>query len=105
MYCATFIFKKKQFDDQFHRLDQAIAEFAKTTQDYIGEECWENPATGCIANNYYWHSMEGLQQLMQHPRHLEAKAAQGNWLDGYHVVVSQVLRSYGDGGIVHPTAA
>ena len=105
MYCATFIFRKKQFDDQFHRLDQSIAEFAKTTRDYIGEQTWENPETGCTSNNYYWHSMEGLQQLMQHPKHLEAKAQHSNWLAGYQVVISQVLRSYGDGTIEHPVNA
>lgn len=105
MYCATFIFKKKQFDDRFHELDQAIADFAKTTQDYIGEQTWENAETGCIANHYYWSSMDGLKQLMQHPKHLEAKGLQGNWLAGYQVVISQVLRSYGDGGIDHPASA
>lgn len=31
MYSATFIFDKKQFDDEFHQLDQAIAEMAKRT--------------------------------------------------------------------------
>lgn len=104
MYCANFIFRKKQFDDAFHELDQSIAAFARLTKDYIGEECWENPETGCISNMYYWSSMEGLRQLMQHPKHLEAKAKQSNWLDGYQVVISQVLRSYGDGSIAHPAA-
>ena len=104
MYCANFIFRKKQFNDAFHELDQSIAAFARLTKDYIGEECWENPATGCISTMYYWRSMEGLQQLMQHPKHLEAKASQNNWLDGYQVVISQVLRSYGDGSLAHPTA-
>ncbi|MNT88263.1 hypothetical protein D3C71_1652980 [compost metagenome] len=33
---------------------------------------------------------------MQHPTHLEAKAAQAQWLNGYQVVISQVLRTYGD---------
>jgi len=28
MYSSTFIFATKQFDDDFHRLDQAIAEMA-----------------------------------------------------------------------------
>lgn len=104
MYSATFIFKKKQFDDAFHRLDQTITEFAKHTTDYIGEESWENTETGCISNVYYWKSMNGLQELMKHPKHLEAKANHANWLDGYQVVISQVLRSYGDGTIAHPAA-
>ena len=49
--------------------------------------------------------MDGLHELMKHPKHLEAKAAQANWLNGYQVVISQVLRAYGDGTISHPTAS
>jgi heme-degrading monooxygenase HmoA len=105
MYSATFIFKKKQFDDAFYQLDQAIAEIAKRTTGYMGEEAWENPATGQISNVYYWETMDGLQELIQHPKHLEAKAAQANWLDGYQVVIAQVLRAYGDGSIQHPTTS
>ena len=33
---------------------------------------------------------------MRHPAHLEAKSKQSKWLNGYQVVVSQVLRVYGD---------
>ncbi len=32
MYSATFIFDKKQFDEDFYLLDRAIAEVAKQTQ-------------------------------------------------------------------------
>ena len=35
---------------------------------------------------------------MSHPAHLQAKAAQANWLAGYRVVISQVMRAYGDRG-------
>ena len=54
MFSSTFIFAKKQFDDEFHRLDADIAAMAM------------------------------------------AKAGQGRSLDGYQVVISQVLRTYGD---------
>lgn len=104
MYSSTFVFATKQFDDEFHRLDQAIAEMAKTIPGYIGEESWENVSTGLISNVYYWDSLESLQVLMQHPKHIEAKAAQSKWLAGYQVIISQVLRTYGDAKIGHPTA-
>lgn len=96
MYSSTFIFAKKQFDDAFHRLDQEIASMAKALPGYLGEETWENADTGLISNVYYWESLEALQALVQHPRHLDAKTAQAHWLDGYQVVISQVLRTYGD---------
>jgi len=96
MYSSTFIFATKQFDEEFHRLDQEIAAMAKAIPGYLGEESWENTASGLVSNVYYWESMEALQLLVQHPRHQEAKAAQSKWLDGYQVIISQVLRSYGD---------
>lgn len=97
MYSSTFTFAKKQYDETFYRLDQAIADAAKEIPGYLGEEAWENPATGLISNVYYWDSMEALQALINHPRHLEAKASQQNWLDGYQVVIAQVIKVYGDG--------
>ena len=104
IWSATFIFARKQFDDEFHRLDQSIAAAARNLPGYLGEEAWENAATGIVSNVYYWSSLEALQALMTHPDHLKAKAAQANWLDGYRVVIAQVTRSYGNArlpGVVH----
>ncbi len=105
MYSATFIFDKKQYDEEFYKLDNAIAEIAKQSIGCLGEEAWQNPETGRIADVYYWQSMEGLQELIKHPSHIEAKAAQSNWLNGYQVVISQVIRAYGDGAFPHPAAS
>jgi heme-degrading monooxygenase HmoA len=105
MYSATFIFDKKQYDEEFYKLDNAIAEIAKNSVGYLGEEAWENPETGRISNVYYWENMDGLQELMKSPKHLEAKAAQSKWLNGYQVVISQVIRAYGDGAFSHPASA
>jgi heme-degrading monooxygenase HmoA len=96
MYSATFIFAKGEWDEAFYRLDETIAQIAKSTPGYLGEESWENPKTGLISNVYYWESLEALELLMRHPAHLEAKSRQSAWLNGYQVVISQVLRTYGD---------
>jgi len=96
LYSATFIFAKGQWDEEFHRLDEEIAQAAKATPGHLGEESWENTANGLISTVYYWESLEALQALMSHPTHLQAKAKQANWLNGYQVVISQVLRTYGD---------
>eukprot|EP01036_Dinobryon_divergens_P039511 gene39511-52090_t len=101
MYSATFIFAKKQFDDEFHRLDQTIAAAAKSLPGYLGEETWENTGNGLVSNVYYWDSLDSLQALIRHPVHQQAKAAQANWLDGYKVVIAEVLRTYGDSRIDH----
>ncbi len=43
MYSATFIFAKGEWDDEFYRLDDTIAQIAKSKPGYLGEESWENP--------------------------------------------------------------
>jgi heme-degrading monooxygenase HmoA len=96
VFSSTFIFAKKQYDAEFHALDTVIAEVAKSTPGYLGEENWENSATGLVSNVYYWESLEALQQLMKHPSHLEAKQKQANWLNGCRVEISVVIRTYGD---------
>jgi heme-degrading monooxygenase HmoA len=96
LFSSTFIFAKKQYDAEFHALDAVIAEAAKSTPGYLGEENWENSATGLVSNVYYWESLEALQLLMKHPSHLEAKQKQANWLNGYRVEISEVIRTYGD---------
>lgn len=104
MYSATFSFAKGEYDDEFHRRDQAIAELAKSIPGYLGEEAWENTASGLISTVYYWETLDALRQLVEHPMHLAAKREQGRWLKGYHITIAQVLRSYGDAGIAHPLA-
>ena len=96
MFSSTFIFAKRQFDEDFHRLDEAIAQAARSTPGYLGEEAWENASTGLSSNVYYWDSLDALQLLMKHPKHLEAKARQDNRLAGYQVIISEVIRVYGD---------
>ena len=96
MYSSTFTFSPGQFDETFHRLDQEISAFAKSIAGYLGEETWENKTTGLVANVYYWETLEALQQLAQYPPHRVTKSHQGKWLDGYQIVISQVLRVYGD---------
>ncbi|TCS33067.1 heme-degrading monooxygenase HmoA [Paucimonas lemoignei] len=96
IYSSTFIFAKGQYDEEFYKLDEEIAAVAKSIPGYIGEEAWENPSNGLISNVYYWESIEALQQLVSHPKHREAKEKQSKWLAGYQVVISQVLRTYGD---------
>lgn len=96
MYSSTFFFAKKPFDEEFHRLDQEIARMARAIPGYLGEEAWVNTETGQISNVCHWESIEALQSLVKHPSHLKAKSEQHNWLAGFQVVISQVLRVYGD---------
>lgn len=104
MHTATFIFDKRQYDAEFHRLDALITEAASRTEGFLGAEAWEDTNTGRVSTVYYWQSEAGLRQLMNDPHHLEAKARYAEWIRGYRVEISQVLRSYGDGHIASPSA-
>jgi hypothetical protein len=102
IYCATFIFRKGEFTEEFHRLDAVIADYAKKTKGYLGEESYENNENGQIINLYYWNNLEGLKDLMQNGTHLNAKRQQAKWLKGYQVTISKILAAYNDQQISHP---
>ncbi|MEK6423081.1 MAG: antibiotic biosynthesis monooxygenase [Burkholderia gladioli] len=97
MYASTFIFRPGQYDAAFHRLDETIADIARGIAGYLGEEAWQSADGTLIQNVYYRESEAALKPLISHPAHIEAKRQQARWLDGYRVVIAQVLHQYGDG--------
>ncbi len=104
MYSVAFIFKPGKYDEQFHILDKAIQEIAESMEGYIGKEVWESADGKKINSTYYWATEESIKTFSQHPKHLEAKQQYSKWYDGYHIVISKVQRSYGDGSLAHITA-
>lgn len=46
MYTSTFIFEAKPYDDDFHRLNDEIAERARAIPGFLGEETWNNDEAG-----------------------------------------------------------
>ena len=103
MYSAAFIFKPGTYDDEFHRLNDLIDAAANATEGYLGAETWKSPDGEMFNAIYYWERLEALQEFSRHPTHLEAKKQYSRWYDGYHIVISEVLKSYGDNTIVHFT--
>ena len=103
MYSAAFIFRPGSYDDEFHRLNKLIDTAAKETDGFLGAESWRSPDGGTLNATYYWDSLEALQSFSQKANHLQAKKQYRRWYDGYHIVVSEVIRSYGDGAITHLT--
>lgn len=103
MFSAAFIFKPGNFDDEFHRLNGLIDAAAKETSGFIGAETW-NSADGDVLNaTYYWDTLDALKEFSRNPHHLEAKRQYARWYDGYHIVISEIVRSYGDETIPHFT--
>jgi len=103
MYSAAFIFKPGTYDDEFHRLNDLIDAAANATEGYLGAETWKSPDGEMFNALYYWETLEALQEFSRHPTHLEAKKQYSRWYDGYHIVISEVLKSYGDNTIAHFT--
>lgn len=103
MYSAAFIFRPGKYDDEFHRLNGLIDAAAKNTDGYMGAETWRSADGKMLNATYYWESLEALREFSRNRHHLEAKKQYSKWYDGYHIVISEVLRSYGDDSIEHFT--
>ncbi len=104
MYSAAFIFEPGNYDDDFYSLDNQIHEVAESVNGFLGRESWQSADGKKINATYYWKDMEALEEFSKHPKHLEAKRQYTKWYKGFHVVISEVQRSYGDGCISHITS-
>ncbi len=103
MYCAAFIFEPGTYDERFHALDAAIHEAAEANPGFLGRETWRSPDGKRLNASYYWSDLDSLKAFSSHPSHLEAKREYQRWYTGFHVVISQVIRSYGDNAFAHIT--
>lgn len=97
MICCQFIFQPGTYDDDFHRLDGQIDEYARSLPGFERVEKWVAPEGGAVNAIYYFADMESVRQLARLPQHLEAKDQVQRWYDGYRIVVSEVHATYGDG--------
>ena len=103
MISASFIFTETDLDDAFFALDAKIAEAAENTPGFLGKEGWVSPDGSKKNSIYYWEDRDALRAFSSHPLHLEAKAQYAKWYGGFHVVISDVVKSYGDGAFAHLT--
>ena len=95
-YSSTFIFEVAQLDDQFHHINNEIAERARKIPGFLGEEAWSNEETGLYSEVYYWSSIEALRELVGMDTHRLAKSRSGEWLGEYRVVISEIQSVYGN---------
>ncbi|TGM84060.1 hypothetical protein [Leptospira levettii] len=103
MISATFIFKQKSSDHEFDSLDQSIESFVIKHPEYLGRDQWSNEEKGTLAVVYYFQTENGLKALKDFSDHKSAKPQYHKWYEGYQVIVSQVLHTYGDGNLDHVT--
>ncbi len=103
MYSVDFLFEPGDYDERFHALNAAIEAAAQATPGYLGVESWRSPDGRRRNAKYYWQSLEALRAFSDHPQHLQAKREYHTWYHGYHIVIAQVIKSYGDGAFAHFT--
>jgi heme-degrading monooxygenase HmoA len=103
MFSVAFIWEPGDYDAEFHSLNARIDDVACALPGFRGVESWQATAGTRRNATYYWDTLETLQAFSTHTVHQEAKRQYARWYAGYHVVVAQVLRSYGDGAFAHVT--
>ena len=60
MFACSFIFRKKTYDEEFHRLDASIDAYAQSLDGYIGVDRWFSD-DGKVQNSiYYWRDMDAV---------------------------------------------
>lgn len=97
MICCQFIFKPGTYDDDFHRLDGQIDDYARALPGFDRVEKWVSPDGDMVNAIYYFTDKESVAQLARFPRHREAKDQVDRWYDGYRIVISEINATYGDG--------
>jgi heme-degrading monooxygenase HmoA len=103
MHIIAFLYHPGEYDETFHNLNAQIDAVALETPGYIGQESWKSADGSKVNASYYWDNLEALQTFSRHPIHLEAKRQYARWYNGYQIVISEVVRSYGDGKYEHFT--
>jgi heme-degrading monooxygenase HmoA len=103
MLQAAFMFRPGRTDAEFDALTAQIEACAKGIDGFLGEETWRSPDGALGLAIYDWTDRAALDRFVRDAVHREAKGRQAEWYDGYHVVISEVISTYGDGRLPHVT--
>ena len=99
MFAVQFIFNPGTYDEEFYCLDDSIEEYAAALPGFLGVEKWVKPDTRVTNSIYYFETKEALTKLARFGDHRDAKGKVSRWYEGYQVVITEVIASYGDGNI------
>ncbi|MFZ0140388.1 MAG: hypothetical protein WAL70_04835 [Aeromicrobium sp.] len=97
MICCQFIFKPSTYDEDFLRLDGQIDEFARSLPGFERTEKYVSPDGDVVNAIYYFADTKSVTHLARYTQHREAKSQVHRWYDGYRIVISEVVSTYGDG--------
>lgn len=93
IFTATFIIKPKNYNEEFHALNDQIDEIAKKSPGYLYKENWVSADKKKENIVYYWESLEAIQEFAKNPVHKVAKSRFEEWYHGYKVVISEVIQT------------
>lgn len=99
VYSATFIFRIKNYDSDFERLNSIIDEAANSNPGFLGKESWSNEEENKRSVVYYWDSLESLKKFSNNSYHQKAKQNYNKWYSGYEIIISEVLTIKSDNGL------
>ena len=74
MICCQFIFKPGTYDEDFHRLDGQIDEFARALPGFERTETWFSEGRSVVNAVYYFADLQSVRELARFPQHQEAKS-------------------------------
>ncbi|EBJ8402616.1 hypothetical protein AHW87_001539 [Salmonella enterica subsp. enterica serovar Denver] len=93
LFLTSFIFEKKEYDEEFYQLD-----------GWIGMESYTDAASGRIVNNYYWQTRESMELLINNLQHQQAKSQSHKWLSGYQTIIAEIQGCH-NVNLPHPLAS
>lgn len=95
MYCASFIFTPGDYDEDFHRLNNAIDTYVKNLTGFSHSQSWYSEDKKTVNATYYFKDEITIQKLADLPAHVKAKAQVDRWYQDYRVEVLKLVDSYG----------
>jgi hypothetical protein len=105
MFQCSFMFTRIHHDEEFQTLDDAIAEYARSLEGFVGSDTWFNADSSQVNGVYFFETMDAVRTfaaISATPRGQREICPAGT--AGYHVVISEVQATYGDGNFPHVTA-
>ncbi|EEC7408106.1 hypothetical protein D4L89_RS22825 [Escherichia coli] len=104
LFLTSFIFKKKEYDEEFYQLDALIEKHTQSIDGYIGMETYTDAASDKIINTYYWKNREAMDLMINNFQHRQAKEKSHKWLSGYQTIIAEIKGCH-NVNIQHPLAS
>ena len=82
MFQCSFMFTRIRHDDEFQRLDDAIADYARSLEGFLGSDTWFNSDSSQVNGVYFFETMEAVRTFAAFPQHREAKEKYARWYGG-----------------------